>query len=115
MSRPKCKCCGKTIAKDTKLVSAPRVKEGGWWPVKDWEYRGNMRITKRNFQKVPIAFDEETGLATEYEKRLSGVYVWDGESYLTRNGYFCTYVCAANFGEGCARMIAAGELKVVRK
>jgi hypothetical protein len=90
--RPRCKCCGKPIPKDTDTVYAPREPNTAF-PIADWQYRGNGIVTAKRYSKV------------NEERRLDYVTVWDGESYFPRFKYFCSIVCAARFGQQAASQL----------
>jgi hypothetical protein len=90
MSRPRCPNCRKPIAYQTDCIYAPKIPHSHW-PIAGWSYNGNMMVTAKRYFEVPT----EGG---KFERRLYSVNVWDGESYASRHGYFCSITCAARYG-----------------
>jgi hypothetical protein len=85
----RCLCCDKPVKKDTKMWTAPR-EPSTYNPVPGWRYTGNLIVVKKHYVKV------------DGERRLSAVYVWDGETYFPSYGYFCRDKCAAIYGRKAA-------------
>lgn len=125
--RPRCACCGKLIRLRTHDVKAPTLPNSHL-PVAGWRYTGNHRVVARKYDDCLInpenerewkdmrgrtledlvKYDSSFASRAYYdnwkrERRLSSVSVWDGESYLPVDGYFCSHLCSANFAEAAYR------------
>lgn len=92
MSRPSCPNCGKQLQYCSTNVYAPREAPHSAHPMRNWRYTGNLVVTFKRY--VDVRLEDGT-----LDRRLYSVCVWDGESYLARNGHFCSIKCAAQYGQ----------------
>jgi len=119
--RPRCAYCGKLLRLWTTTERAPR--DGATHiPVRDWEYRGNLRVVARDYDNVLISPDGSMRILDKIEddprlytyrseqerqgtreRRLDKVHLWDGESYRYKYWPFCTDVCSGKFAEAAYR------------
>lgn len=115
-TQPLCRCCGKPIAKDTRVTwlrrpsrirppdsTYSRTLEVETFPLNTAEC---AKLTNRQVTAVSY------GHGTETEPRhITSFHDWDGESW--KDEFFCTNTCARSFARLCA-MHQTGERPLVR-
>lgn len=104
MTAPKCRMCGKTIAKQIEslhLRSEAQKQRGVGGS--DWLTVPELPKTKEEAQRyVNWKITRVTVWPGDQQDEISVIYGWDGESYSPRYGYFCTVTCAAKYGRWAA-------------
>lgn len=125
--RPRCAMCNKLIRMWTDWIDAPR-EANTMKPIANWRYEGNRQVVKYEYSHWLIGPDgtetdrygyKGTSIFGEYErfdrlhdgehdgwtydKRLRRVSVWDGETYLPVDQYFCSGDCSRSFATAAYR------------
>lgn len=105
MKAPRCRCCGKPIAKKTVThVFGSKARGGGEIWIEHEEPANTRAEAQRHLNGTIISS------RPSYNGGLM-VRVWDGVSYAPWYGHFCTVRCAADFGQLAAEHT---DLKTVR-
>jgi len=115
-TQPLCRCCGKPIAKSTRIVWLRRPSSTG---PSNSDFSRTMEVdsfpTSReecqrltNWQVTALSYwKSEEGEA----RHVTSFHEWDGESW--KDEFFCTGTCAEAFARMCARH-QTGERPLVR-
>lgn len=113
-TQPLCRCCGKPIAKSTRITwlrapSSIGPRDSGWSRTLEVETFPKNReecqkLTNRAVTAVSYWSKDE-------DRRITSFHDWDGESW--KDEFFCTNTCAQAFARLCA-MHQTGERPLVR-
>jgi hypothetical protein len=98
-SKPFCRWCGKPIAKKTfgHWFNSPLPQSR-----EDAQRRVNGQITKVN--RWPSTIDDK-----QKAGKIFSANTWDGGSYRTVYGFFCSSVCAGHYAENFADLTGEGH------
>lgn len=92
MSRPRCLCCGKPLAKHTQTLEF-RVPNNSARVISGIDASPRTKAEAQRYTNLEIV-SVRRGLET-----IHSVGVWDGTSYgLSGEGLFCTGRCAQDYG-----------------